>query len=96
MKKMIIFGAGSLANLAYIQFTNEGLYEVCAFTVNEEYLNQKQIFDLDVVPYEKLEHTYPPELYSMFVAIGYRKGNKLKPKYTMSVRRRDTLKPTYR
>ncbi len=80
MKKMIIFGAGSLAILAYIHFTNEGLYEVCAFTVNEKYLDQKKIFELDVVPYEDIEKTHPPDLYSMFVAIGYRKGNKAKAK----------------
>jgi sugar O-acyltransferase (sialic acid O-acetyltransferase NeuD family) len=76
MKKMIIFGAGSLARLAYIHFSNEGHYEVAAFTVNAEYLDDKRIFDLEVVAYEGIERTYPPEAFSMFVAVGYRKANK--------------------
>lgn len=76
MEKIVIFGAGSLAHLAYIHFSNEGLYEVAAFTVNEKYLPINRIFDLDVVPYEQIEQTHPPEEYSMFVAIGYKNGNK--------------------
>ena len=80
MKKMVIFGTGSLARLAYIHFSNEGQYEVAAFTVNEEYLDEKRIFDLDVVVYEQIEQTYPPEEFSMFVAIGYRKANKARAK----------------
>lgn len=80
MKKMVIFGTGSLARLAYIHFSNESQYEVAAFTVNEEYLDEKQIFDLDVVLYEQIEQTHPPEAFSMFVAIGYKKANKARAK----------------
>jgi len=76
MKKLVIFGTGSLGQLAYFHFSKEGQYEVAAFTVNEEYLNDRRVFDLDVVPYERIEQTHPPEVYSMFVAIGYRKVNK--------------------
>lgn len=76
MKKMVIFGTGSLARLAYIHFSNENLYEVAAFTVNEKYLVDKKIFDLEVVPFEHIEKTHPSEAFSMFVAIGYRKANK--------------------
>jgi len=76
MKKMVIFGTGSLAHLAYIHFSSEGQYEVNAFTVNEEYLDERRIFDLDVVPFEQIERTHPPEAFSMFVAVGYKKANK--------------------
>lgn len=76
MKKMVIFGAGSLARLAYIHFCNEGLYEATAFTVNKKYLSENRIFQLDVVPFEQIEQTHPPDVYSMFVAIGYKNGNK--------------------
>jgi len=76
MKKMIIFGTGSLAHLAYIHFTSEGECEAVAFTVNEAYLDEKRIFDLNVLPFEQIERIYPPEEYSMFVAVGYKKANK--------------------
>lgn len=80
MKKIVIFGAGSLAHLAYIHFSNDGQYEVAAFTVNEEYLDGKQILGLDVISYETIERTYPPDTFSMFVAIGYKKANKARAK----------------
>lgn len=76
MKKIVVFGTGSLAHLAYIHFSNEGQYEVAAFTVNEEYIDGKRIFDLDVVPFEKLEQAYPSDTFSVFVAVGYKKANK--------------------
>lgn len=76
MKKIVIFGTGSLAHLAYFHFSNEGQYEVIGFSVNEEYLDGKKVFDLEVVPFEQIEQIYPPEAYSMFVAVGYKKANK--------------------
>lgn len=76
MKKMVIFGAGSLAQLAYVHFSNAGQYEVAAFTVHEEYVKERMIFGLDVVAYERIERTHPPEAFRMFVAVGYRRVNK--------------------
>jgi sugar O-acyltransferase (sialic acid O-acetyltransferase NeuD family) len=76
MRKIVIFGTGSLARLAYIHFSDEGNYEVAAFTVNDEYLEEGKIFDLDVVPFERIVETYPPEEVSIFVAVGYKKANK--------------------
>jgi sugar O-acyltransferase (sialic acid O-acetyltransferase NeuD family) len=76
MKKMVIFGTGSLGQLAYFHFSKAGQYEVAAFTVNEEYLEERKVFGLDVVAYEKIETTHPPEAFSMFVAIGYKRLNR--------------------
>jgi sugar O-acyltransferase (sialic acid O-acetyltransferase NeuD family) len=75
MKKLVIFGTGSLARLAYIHFSNAGQYEVEAFTVNAEFIVEPQVFGLDVVPFEHIEETYAPEFYAMFIAVGYRKLN---------------------
>ena len=76
MKKIVIFGTGNLGRLAYIHFSSEGRYEVAAFTVDEEFLDEKTVFELGVVPFEKIEQAYPPESFSMFVAVGYKKANK--------------------
>ena len=77
MKKMVIFGTSALARLAYIHFSDEGQYEVAAFTVNEEYIvGDNDIFGLKVVPFEKIKQIYPPDAYAMFVAIGTKKANK--------------------
>ena len=76
MKKMVIFGTGALARLAFIHFSDEGQYEVAAFTVNEEYLDDGKVFDLEIVPFEKIEQIYPPSSFAMFVAVGSKKANK--------------------
>ena len=76
MKKMVIFGTSNLAHLAYIHFTSEEQYETVAFTVNKEYMDTERLFDLDVVPFEEVEQSYPPDEYGMFVAVGYKKANK--------------------
>lgn len=80
MNKVVIFGVGSLAHLAYLTFMDEQFFEISAFTVHHEYIDEKQLFGLDVRPYEKIEQTHPPDEYSMFVAIGYKNGNKLREK----------------
>jgi len=77
MKKIVIFGTGALARLAYIHFSGEGQYEVTAFAVNEEYLvDDGDVLGLRVVPFEEIEKLYPPDSFAMFVAIGTKKANK--------------------
>ena len=40
--KLIIFGAGDIAELAMYYFTKDSNYEVVAFCVDEEYKNKDQ------------------------------------------------------
>jgi len=76
MKKVVIFGAGTLARIVYVYLSKDTNYEVAAFTVNIEYLGEGKLLGLDVVPYERIEETYPPDRFSMLVAIGYKRVNK--------------------
>lgn len=78
MKQVIIFGTGGLGRLARVYFSKDSPYDVAAFTVHEEYLTEKRILGLEVIPFEKIETTHPPENYAMFVAIGYMKANRLR------------------
>ncbi|GAK56885.1 UDP-3-O-(3-hydroxymyristoyl)-like protein [Candidatus Vecturithrix granuli] len=75
-KKVVIFGVSTLARLAYVYLTEDSPYEVTAFTVHEDYLKEKKLFELDLVPFERIEEIYPPEHFAMFVAIGYKRVNK--------------------
>src|SRR5437879_11045966 len=76
MKKVVIFGAGATARLAYVYLSQDSPYEVAAFTAHEEYLSEGRRLGLDVVPYERIEEIYPPERFAMLVAIGYERVNK--------------------
>lgn len=76
MKKIVIFGTGAFGELVEIYLTNDSPYEVVAFTVNQEYITEKTFRGKSVVPFEEIETLYPPDEYSMYVAIGYNKVNK--------------------
>ena len=80
MKKVVIFGAGSLARLVHFYLSEDSAYEVAAFTVNEKYVGEGKLLGLDVVPFERIEETHPPERFAMFVAIGYKRVNKARAK----------------
>ena len=76
MKKVVVFGTSYFARLVHVYLTKDSPYEVAAFTLNKEYLTEKKFRGLDVVPFEELGNLYPPDEYSMFVAIGYKRVNK--------------------
>ncbi|TDX58919.1 acetyltransferase [Orenia marismortui] len=80
MAKVIIFGVGQIAELAHFYLENDSDHEVVAFTVDKEYMIKDEFHDLPVVEYEKVTEEYPPEKYSMFIPISYKKVNKIRAK----------------
>jgi len=64
--------------MAHFYFTTASDYEVCAFTVDREYLRANSFCDLPVIAFEEVAARFPPSDYSMFVAIGYTKMNKVR------------------
>lgn len=80
MKKLIIFGLSNISECAYEYFTHDSDYEVCAFCVDAEYMNdhKKEIFGLPIVPLENVKELYPPQQYDFFVAVGAQKLNRLR------------------
>jgi len=80
LKKIIIFGNEDFAEVAHFYFTHDSPYDIVAFAVHERFIKNKELFDLPVVPFEKIETIYPPSEFSMFIAIAYSKINKLRAK----------------
>ena len=78
MKKLIIFGIGEQAEMAYYYFTNDSNYEVAGFTVDKEFIDQKTLFDLPIVEFDIIKQIYPIDIYTLFIAIGYNKVNALR------------------
>jgi sugar O-acyltransferase (sialic acid O-acetyltransferase NeuD family) len=78
MAKVIIFGNSEIAEIAHFYLTTDSEHEVVGFTVDEAYLKQETFHQLPVVPYEMLEKHYPPNEYSLFIPISYKKVNKLR------------------
>jgi len=70
MKKLIIFGTGSIAEVAYDYFQNESDYEVCLFTVEEDHIENSMFLPRVIFPFNGIEDVFPPSTYDMFIAIG--------------------------
>lgn len=75
-KPLVIFGAGSLARLAYAYFDRDSEREIVACTVNREYADSSKLDGLPTVPFEELEHNYPASECALFVAVGYTQLNR--------------------
>jgi len=78
MSKVVIFGAGKIADEAYFYLTNDSPHQVVAFTVNADYLSSEEKLGLPVVAFEEVEGKYPPGDFRMFVALGYQDLNRFR------------------
>ena len=78
MKKIVIFGAGDIGELAWYYFTHDSAHEVVAFCVDAEFRDQDLFCGLPVVDFETVATTHPPQDHAMFVALSYSGLNKLR------------------
>ena len=77
-EKVIIFGLGKMAQLAWFYLTHDSRYEVAGFTVDRDYITEQSFCGLPVVPFESVTETHPPAAYKMYVAVGYTKLNSIR------------------
>jgi sugar O-acyltransferase (sialic acid O-acetyltransferase NeuD family) len=81
-KKLVIFGAGDIAQLAHFYFSSDSDYEVVAFTVDAAFMGADKFCELPVVPFEEITTRYAPASHDLFVALSYSKLNAVrKEKY---------------
>lgn len=83
MSKVVLFGAGKIADVVYFQLTNDSPHEVVAFTVDSEHIAQNEKWGLPIVAFENIQNLYPPDEFRMLVAVGYQDMNRFRArKYT--------------
>jgi sugar O-acyltransferase (sialic acid O-acetyltransferase NeuD family) len=78
MAKVVVFGAGRGADVAYRYLTRDSEHEVVGFTVDASYLSSEEFRGLPVVPFEDVESRFPPDDYRMFIVLGYQDMNHLR------------------
>lgn len=78
MSKVVIFGAGKIADEAFFYLTNDSAHDVVAFTVDSEHITATEKLGLPVVAFERIIESHPPGDFKMFVAVGYQELNKLR------------------
>lgn len=77
-KKVILFGNGQIASAAYWYLTHDSPYRVVAFTVDRDYLTERRLFGVPVIPFESVQDSYPPDHHQMFVSVSFRSVNALR------------------
>lgn len=70
--KIVLYGNSDFAELMHYYFTTDSTYEVVAFCVDKVYIAQSTLLGLPVIAFEEIEEHYPPQIYPMFVSIGYK------------------------
>jgi sugar O-acyltransferase (sialic acid O-acetyltransferase NeuD family) len=77
-RKLVVFGAGDIAELAAFYFDNDSDFEVVAFTVDRDYLDGGSAFGRPLLPFDEIEHAFAPDGHDMFVALSYARLNGLR------------------
>lgn len=75
-RKLIIFGGGETALLAYEYFTHDSSYEVVSFALDKKYIEEETICGLPVYDVNGIEEYFPPDQYFAFVAVSSSKLNR--------------------
>ena len=78
MKPLVVFGTGHIATIVHFYLTHDSPMEVVAFTADRTHMTADEFLGLPVVPFERVTELYPPDRYSMFIAIGFSGMNKVR------------------
>jgi sugar O-acyltransferase (sialic acid O-acetyltransferase NeuD family) len=77
-RKVVVVGTGSFAQVVRFYLEHDSEHEVVAFSASRELIDGDEFDGLPVVAFEDVEHAYPPGAYAMYVAVGYRKVNRVR------------------
>jgi sugar O-acyltransferase (sialic acid O-acetyltransferase NeuD family) len=76
MARVVIFGLRDFASLAHFYLRHDSPHEVAAFTVDRAHLPELLRFEeLPVVPFEELEHEFPPTDFVGFAPLSHKGMN---------------------
>lgn len=94
-KPLVIFGSGTVAQLAHYYFTTDSTFEVVAFTVDASYIKDPVFSGLPMIAFEELTKEYPPDDNFFFVALGYSRINSIRKEKFLAGKERGYKMPSY-
>jgi sugar O-acyltransferase (sialic acid O-acetyltransferase NeuD family) len=77
-RKLVIFGTGEIAELAFHYFATDSEFDVAGFTVDRTFLDRNEFCGLPVVAFDEVTARFPPASHAAFVALSYTKLNELR------------------
>jgi sugar O-acyltransferase (sialic acid O-acetyltransferase NeuD family) len=75
MSKVVLFGTGRGADVAYRFLTRDSEHQICGFAVDRQHLDRETFHELPVVAFEDVERHFPPDECKMLVLLGYQRMN---------------------
>jgi sugar O-acyltransferase (sialic acid O-acetyltransferase NeuD family) len=78
MSKVVLFGIGRGADVAFRFLTRDSDHEVCGFAADRKYLVRDTFHDLPAVDFENVEQRFPPDEFKFLVLLGYQGMNALR------------------
>jgi acetyltransferase-like isoleucine patch superfamily enzyme len=78
MSKIVIFGTGRGADVAFRFLTRDSEHEVCGFSTDLRYVERDTFHNLPVVAFEDVESRFPPDKYKFLDLLGYQRMNGLR------------------
>jgi sugar O-acyltransferase (sialic acid O-acetyltransferase NeuD family) len=78
MSKVVLFGTGRGADVAFRFLNRDSDHEVCGFSTDLKYLQRDTFHDLPVVAFENIEQRFPPDQYKFLILLGYQNMNGLR------------------
>lgn len=78
MKKIIIFGLNMFSEIMYYHLSKDEQYEVCAFTVDDEYCTCTTFMGKEVIPFSEVGKKFPPSECEVALTVGYKNMNELR------------------
>jgi len=76
MGKLVIFGAGEFAHIAYEYFSHDSDYDVAAFVVDDSYHHSDTFQGISLIPLSKMASEFPNSDFEVFVALTATNMNK--------------------
>jgi acetyltransferase-like isoleucine patch superfamily enzyme len=78
MSNIVIFGVGRGANIATRYLSDDSPHKIVAYTVDDEFADQKQFMGRPVIPFSRIEKEIPPAESQMFILLGFQRMNALR------------------
>jgi len=77
MKKLLIFGNGQLADVAYYYFKNDSDHVLHGFFIDDDYYSKSTFHNYPVIPFSEFMKLNPND-YNVFVPISYKRMNSVR------------------
>lgn len=78
MKELVIFGTGKISECVSYYFERDGDYQIAAYCCDRSFIERETFNGRPVVAFENIVEEYPPDRFSLFIALGYHGLNRLR------------------